>query len=44
MYVKWVVLNPSNDPDMMALRSNDNFITDYRLRFQAHGYAIYSRI
>jgi hypothetical protein len=43
-YVKWVVLNPSNDPDMMALRSNPNFVDHYRLRFQAHGYAIYSRI
>lgn len=42
-YVEWVVLHPGDELDMMTLRHNANFIDHYALRFQAHGYAIYSR-
>jgi hypothetical protein len=41
--VEWVVLHPGSDADMMTLRHSDSFVSHYKLRFQAHGYAIYSR-
>jgi len=43
-YARWVVLRPGFDADMAALRSNPNFAHQYKLRFQAHGYAVYARI
>jgi len=43
-YARWVVLRPGFDTDMATLRSNPNFIGQYTLRYQAHGYAVYGRI